>query len=122
MITRYIPESVYHGVPCSIVAVGTALGYETEEEVGSLKPIGIYPDGYLPLEAGNKFIRQHLPVAKREYFKRGQRPRLGDILAGNKREAIICCYGHLIYADGESYYSFFENVNDDVVSVWWLKE
>lgn len=121
MITVREPLPVYNGKPCSVVAVGCALGYTTKDQVETLQPEGIYPDGYLPLEAGNRFIRNSLPVQKREYFKRGMRPKLKEILENNIRRAVICCYGHLVYAEGELYYSFFDNYNDDVVSIWWLK-
>ena len=36
--------------------------------------------------------------------------------------AIVCCYGHFIYLNGDNYYSFFDNENDKVVAVWELKD
>lgn len=120
MLHRVEPHDNYHGLPCSIVAVGCALGYDDYEDIRRLRPKGIYDNGYLPLEAGNRFIRAVLPVSKRVYYKRGMRPKLCDVLLNNKRRAVICCYGHLIYAEGDTYYSFFDNDNDDVVSIWWL--
>lgn len=115
---RIEPNAYLNGYPCSVVAVACALGtmpQKTEEYMAQLKP-----DGYATLAVGNKFIRNNLEVKKRVDYKRGQRPKLKDLHITGK--AIVCVYGHLVYVDQETYWSFFDNENDEVVAVWYLKE
>lgn len=33
----------------------------------------------------------------------------------------VCLLGHYIYIDNDNYYSFFDNDEDEVVCIWWLK-
>ena len=120
MILQILPHDNYRGLPCSIVAAGCALGYTEKKDILTLSPSGIHPDGYLPLEPANRFIRSLLPVKKRITYKRGERPHLWEFLCGNESKALVCVFGHLIYVDGESYYSFFNNLNDDIVCIWIL--
>lgn len=117
---RITPSNIYNNLPCSIVAVGCALG---DEEGKIIKEVeGLKDDGYLTLDNMNRYIRSQLPVQKKEYFRKGERLLLGDFLMGNKRRAVVCLLGHYVYVDGENYYSFFKNEYDEVVCVWWLKE
>ena len=114
---RIDPDSSLWGLPCSICAVASALGYipeGTEEYKKNLKD-----DGYATLNAANRYIRDNLDIAKRTDYKRGQRPMLKNLHLDGK--AVVCVYGHLIFVDHESYWSFFENEDDDVVAVWRLK-
>lgn len=115
---RNEPQSALHGYPCSVVAVASALGRlpdGTPEYLQKLKA-----DGYATLQIANRFIRDNLPVKKRTDYKRGQRPKLKDLHLDG--QALVCVYGHMIYLDHESYWSFFANEEDDVVTVWLLKE
>ena len=111
-----VPDYDLNNLPCSIVAVSCALGYVPDftEYMKKLKS-----DGYATLNASNRFIRDNLDVKKRTDYKRGQRPLLKDLHLD--RRAIVCVYGHLVYLDHETYWSFFENEDDDVVAVWELK-
>ena len=109
-MNRHVPSPALQMVPCSVVAVASALGRRPD---GSPQ---LRPDGYATLAAANKFIRANLPIKRRKDFKRGERPLLRDLHFTGK--AIVCVLGHYIYLDGEDYYSFFENENDDVVAVW----
>ena len=111
---RREPDHALRGYACSIVAVSCALK-RIPQDLPRLRN-----DGWASLEVANKFIRAHLPVKKKVYFKRGQRPRLRDFHVHGT--AIVCVYGHLIYVDHEEYYSFFDNLNDEVVCVWLLKD
>ena len=117
---RITPDSVYNGLPCSIVAVGCALGESRDKTLK--KAVGLRGDGYLTLDNMNKYIRSLLPVQKKEYFKRGERPTLEKLLSDNERKAVVCLLGHYVYIDHDKYWSFFKNEYDDVVCVWWLKE
>ncbi len=121
-MTRKEPDVVFEDYPCSAVAVGCALGIKTKEEVDKIMPEGLRNDGYLTLQGGNRFIRDNLPIKKYKYYKRGERTVLSDLLQGNTQKAIVLVLGHYVYAEGETYYSFFDNDNEDVIAVWWLKE
>ena len=117
---RITPKSIYNGFPCSFVAVGCAVG-EKNEDLMKLAN-GLKDDGYLSLDNMNKYIRSLLPIQKKQYFKRGERPILKDLLENNERKAVVCLLGHYVYIDGKDYWSFFENEYDDVVCIWWIKE
>lgn len=114
--------------PCSVVAVSTALGKETWPTFQQNRQMR--SDGYMPLETMNKFVRDNLHVRKRITYKRGERPKLRElpqILADKfplmqERKAVVCVLGHYLYLAGDVSYSLFDNVDDDVVSVWVLEE
>lgn len=116
MIRRRDPDPVYLGVPCSMVAVGTASGAFPP------KPAGLNSTGYLPLAAMDRFCRSRLPIARAVYYRRGERPSLKEFLEQNNDRAIICVLGHFIYADGSTYWSFLRNAKDPVLKVWYLGE
>ena len=117
---RIQPDLKYNGYPCSYVATGTAVNRILGIEIDL--PDGLHDDGYLSLKSENKYIRSLLPIKKYDYYKRGERPKLKELLKNNQRKAVICVYGHLLYADKNNYYSFFDNDEDEVVAVWWIKE
>jgi len=125
-ITRINPPAVYNGLPCSMVAVGCALGYTSIKDIEKLRSPLLHKDGYLPLNGGNKLIRQNLPIKRggRTDYRRGERPTLRQWLNDHPGgPAVICVYGHLLYTDGTGkYYSFFDNLDDDVVSSWELEK
>ena len=113
---RIIPDQFLSGMPCSIVAVACAKGEMPDITEYSRK---LKSDGYASLNVANRFIRDNLDIRKRTDYKRGQRPKLKDLHL--KGKAVVCVYGHLIYLDGETYWSFFDNEDDDVVTVWLIK-
>lgn len=111
---RIDPRKELHGFPCLMVALSCAKGYLITD-INDLKD-----DGYATLKVANKHIRQYLKIKKRYDYKRGQRPLLKDLHLDGK--ALVCVYGHLIYLEGETYWSFFENEEDEVVAVWVIAE
>ena len=111
---RVNPDESLRNYACSIVAVSCAL-WRIPSNLPKLRS-----DGWATLNVANKFIRENLPVKKRINFRRGERPLLKDLHLDGK--AIVCVYGHLIYLDHETYYSFFDNEYDEVVAVWLLEE
>ena len=118
---RIVPNEIYRELPCSVVAVGCALGIADSETLRGLCSSDLHDDGYLSLRSMNALIRANTGVRKQEYFKRGHRPVLRDFAhehLGSK--AIICLLGHYVYYDGKDYHSFFWNGGDEVVSVWYL--
>ena len=115
---RVSPKPELEGIPCSYVAVACALGgnpSNAEELFTSLKT-----DGYASLAVANRFIRSNLKIKKCINYKRGERPMLIDLHLDGR--AVVCVLGHFLYLDHETYYSFFKNEYDDVVSVWIIKE
>ena len=113
---RKNPPFDFLNTPCIITAVGTAKG--------SISKINHLPDiradGYTRLDEANRFIRANLAVKKSIEYRRGERPKLNEINLDGK--AIVCVLGHYLYLDHNEYYSFFDNLNDDVVRVWILKD
>lgn len=112
---RISPNEALRGVPCSIVAVSCATGVEKAHGGIQLKS-----GGYATLAEMNKYVRSHLQVKRQVKYRRGERPKLKDLHLQGR--GIVCVLGHYLYLDGETYYSFFKNSEDDVVCVWILKE
>lgn len=93
-------------------------GYTDSEIYMSAK---LKADGYLTLNDMNKYIREHINVKKKIYYKRNERITLEEFLADNNEKAIICVLGHYIFVNKQTYYSYFDNISDEVVCVWILK-
>ena len=120
-MSRITPDNKYHGLPCSYVGTGCAYEDVIGEPFPAELPCGLYDDGYLTLENENKFIRQFLPIKKKQYFKRNERITLRRFLENNNERCCVCVYGHFIYVNGKDYWSFFDNEDDMVVCVWYIK-
>ena len=118
---RIEPDSKYHGLPCSYVGAGCAYENIKKERFAPDLPEGLKDDGYLTLENANKFIRQFLPIRKKQYFKRSERFTLREFLENNTEKCCVCVYGHFIYVNEQDYWSFFNNEDDKVVCIWYLK-
>lgn len=118
---RITPSSKYNGLPCSYVATGCAyediFGKEfTEPMFDNLKE-----DGWSTLDNTNKYIRSILPIKKKVYYKRTERMTLRGFLSTNDKRCLVCVYGHFIYVNKKDYWSFFNNKDDMVVCVWYLR-
>ena len=114
---RETPNAYLESEPCLVTAVYCAMSLYNTSPHGFPK---IRSDGYATLDAANRWIRDNLRIRKRIDFKRGERPKLKDLHLQDK--AIVCVLGHYIFLDHETYWSFFDNEEDDVVAVWVLKE
>ena len=121
LVKRRDPSDIYRGVPCSVVAVGTAKGATAGAWDWLVFPEKLRDDGYLSLAEMDRFIRRYLPVRRREYYRRGERPTLLEYLRTSAHRAVICVRGHYLYADRNTYYSFLKNGRDEVISVWILE-
>ena len=115
---RKLPPNYLKGYPCSIAAVACALGELPEDTEDYIDSLG--ENGHATLSQANKLIRSCLEVKKRIDYKRGSRPKLKDFHLDGR--AIVCVLGHYLYAEGDAYYSFYDNLIDEVVAVWLLKE
>lgn len=120
-IVRKEPDKKYLGQPCSVTCVGTAYDHIHTWPFTIIKPEGMRYDGYLRLRDMNQFAREYLPIAKRIDFKKNERPRLKDFLQTNETRCCICVLGHYLYADTQTYWSFFDNDDDKVIAVWYLR-
>ena len=113
---RKIPDGYLADEPCLVVAVHCAME-------GQGTPMGypeLRPDGYATLRDANAWIRENLKVRKRTDYKRGERPMLKDLHLDGK--AVVCVYGHYVFVHRETYWSFFANEEDEVVTVWELED
>lgn len=113
-IVRKEPDKKYRGQPCSVTCVGTAYDHIHTWPFTIIKPEGMRYDGYLRLRDMNQFAREYLPIAKRIDFKKNERPRLKEFLQTNETRCCICVLGHYLYADTQTYWSFFDN--DDALN------
>lgn len=112
---RKNPPAVCDGIPCILAAIGTVKPLSQIEII----PDSINPTGYTRLDAANRLIRKNLSVKKSIEYRRGNRPKLKELHLDG--QAIVCVLGHYLYLDRETYYSFFENENDEVIRIWMLK-
>lgn len=119
---RMIPASIYEELPCSVVAVGCALGIADPAALRALTSPSLHEDGYLSLKGMDALVRANLPVRRCVRFRRGERPALETYTGGTYKPAIVCVEGHFLYTNGFSYWSFFENASDRVVAAWELRE
>jgi len=109
---RISPPEEYLDEPCSIVGIGCATSRHLHFATS-------YSDGYMTLRDMNRIIRENCAVRKRIDYRRGQRPKLRDLHIDGK--ALVCVLGHFVYVENETYWSFFDNEDDEVVTVWILK-
>ena len=110
---RIKPDEKLRRRPCLVTALTCACG----------KPKGtalIKSDGYATLGSANRWIRENVKVERRINFRRGERPKLKDLHLDGR--AVVCVLGHYLFLDHETYWSFFRNSDDEVVTVWVLEE
>ena len=115
---RISPGQLFKNRPCSVTAVGCALGISTLEAVEGLYSHDLHADGYLSLDGMNRLVRANLSVVRRSDYKRGERPCLRDFCPAFKGKAIVCVSGHYVYVCNGNYHSFFRNGDDEVITVW----
>ncbi len=77
---RITPAGKYSGLPCSYVGSGCAYEDIFGEVFDKPLPEGLKSDGWLTLEGNNRYVRSLFDVAKKVYYKRGERPMLRDFL------------------------------------------
>ena len=114
MMTRKTPNTKLAGRPCLVTALRCAMKGKTPVGEPALKE-----GGYATLASADKWIRANLPVEKRINFRRGERPLLKNLHFDG--QAVVCVLGHYIYLEGETYWSFFSNRNDEVVTLWKIR-
>lgn len=117
---RITPSNKYKGLPCCYVGTGCAYEDITNERFKAKLPEGLGKSGWATLQILNSFVRDNLPVEKKVYYKRADRFKLRDFLKQNTKKAGVCVLGHFIYVNGDKYWSFFNNLDDEVVCVWYI--
>ena len=123
---RIEPRDFYLDLPCSVVSIGCAaesiFGKFDYKKIKQFSESASANDNYASLSSVNVQIRKFFPVKRYTYFTRVQRVPLYEWFRNkNCDKAIVCVYGHYIYCDKDSYYSFFDNDADKVVAVWELE-
>lgn len=110
------PSGRFNDMPCLFTAVDLAMGVlESPHGWPELRK-----NGYASLNAANTWIRENLPLKRRKDYRRGRRPKLKDLHLDGI--AVVCVLGHYVFLDHEVYWSFFNNEEDEVVTVWELDE
>ena len=113
LMVRITPSLDYEDLPCSMVAISCAKCELIEEKTS-------HANGYMTLNDNNAFIRKHLTIVKYKYYRRNERIKLKDLHI--KGKAIVLVLGHYIYLKNETYWSFFDNEDDEVVAYWLLPD
>lgn len=117
---RIVPNKIFRGAPCSVVALGCALHVTNRGALRALYSDDMKADGYLSLRGMNALVRAHMHVKQRWNFKKDVRPCLRDFCHDFSGRAIVCVLGHFVYVEDGDYYSYFFNGDDKVVTVWVL--
>lgn len=119
---RILPNKIYRGRPCSVVALGCAMHITDPEALSALYSPVLKKDGYLSLKGMTALVRECTGSRRRWLFKRESRPSLRDFCHTFKGKAVVCVLGHYVYVEGGDYYSFQYNGDDPVVAVWVLSD
>lgn len=119
---RIKPKDFYLDLPCSVVSIGCAAEMLYGSfDYGKIKEFSEQASAngnYATLRSVNVQVRKFLNVKKYTYYTRAERKTLKECCSG--KTAIVCVYGHFVFVNGDSYYSYFDNDNDKVVAVWEL--
>ena len=118
---RYNPSANLYNTPCSIVALDTAYRDIYNEFIAIDEIVRTRPDGYLALSKMQVYIKLLFKVKKSIQYTKKDRFKLKEFLQNNDKKCIICLLGHYIYVDGKNYYSFFQNLEDEVVKIWYVE-
>ena len=119
---RITPKDFYLDLPCSVVSIGCASetlhGSFDYGKIKEFSEMASANNNYATLRSVNEQVRRFFQVKKYTYYKRAERKTLKECCSG--KTAIVCVYGHFVFVNGDSYYSYFDNDNDKVVAVWEL--
>ena len=119
---RITPDRKYFDMPCAHVAIGTAYERRFCKPFPQQALSIARANGYCTLREADSAIRHLLPVRKKVYFKRNERMALSEFLGANEAHCVVCVLGHYIYAEGSTYWSFFDNEDDPVVCAWYIEK
>lgn len=106
--------------PCSILALGLALKLVNRYPNNDLG-VKVDEKGYCQLGNMDIAIKQHFNVVHYQYIRKEKRKKLGEYITF-PGIYIVCVKGHYILIHDKDYYSFFNNLDDEVVAYWKLEE
>ena len=119
---QIIPNERFNGIACSKVALYYAYKDIYNQKIAVNDIIQTRPDGYLALSKMNTYINMFFKIKKTQQYAKANRITLADFLIRcNDKKAIICLEGHYIYVKGKDYFSFFNNLHDKIVKIWYLE-
>lgn len=119
---QIIPNERFNGMPCSMVALYYAYKNIYNQRIAVNEIIKTRPDGYLALAKMNNYINMFFKVKKAQQYGSAKSFTLKEFLQTNDKKAILCLLGHYIYVDGKNYFSFFNNLYDKIVKIWYVEE
>ena len=119
---QIIPNERFNNMPCSMVALYYAYKNIYNQRIAVNEIIKTRPDGYLALAKMNTYINMFFKVKKAQQYGSAKRFTLNEFLQTNDKKAILCLLGHYIYVDGKNYFSFFNNLHDKIVKIWYVEE
>ena len=119
---RITPDNKFLDLPCAHVAIGIAYERRFHDPFPQQALSISCANGYCTLREADSAIRHLLPVRKKVYFKRNERMALSEFLGANEAHCVVCVLGHYIYAEGSTYWSFFDNEDDPVVCAWYIEK
>lgn len=115
------PNERFNNTPCSMVALYYAYKNIYNQRIAVEEIIRTRPDGYLALAKMNNYINMFFKVKKAQQYGKDKRFSLSEFLKTNDKKCVVCVLGHYIYVDGKNYFSFFDNLHDKIVKIWYLE-
>ena len=120
---QIIPNERFNNTPCSMVAMYYAYKDIYNQRIAVNEIIRTRSDGYLALSKMNTYINMFFKIKKTEQYAKDKRFTLAEFLInGNEKKCIVCLEGHYIYVKGKDYFSFFNNLHDKIVKIWYVEE
>lgn len=128
MIHRQIDSKSYYGLPCILVAIDQAYKcFDKEFPARKMLEFPLfknnelfYKNGYCSLRKARECINYLFKVKSYKFIKGERRKPLKDYdLIG---KYIILVKGHYVASWNNTYFSIFNNDNDEVVALWELEE
>ena len=128
MICRQIDSGSYNGLPCILVAIDQACKSSGKEfparkmlEFPLFKNNELFDkNGYCTLRKARECINYLFKVKSYKFIKGERRKPLKEYDLMGKY--IILVKGHYVASWNNTYFSLFNNDNDEVVALWELEE
>lgn len=118
---RYNPSSILYNKPCSMVSLDTAYRDIYNEFIDIDEIVRTRSDGCLALSKMDMYVKLLFRVRKAIQYTKEKRFTLKEFLQHNMIKCIVCVEGHYVYVDGKNYYSFFDNLEDKIVKIWYVE-
>ena len=119
---RIIPELKDNKIPPYYIGVVNA--YEDiykNEFLQSIYTMPIILSDTRYLSDANRYIRSVLSIKKRQIIKKEEQILLKTFLLENTSKCLVYINDYLIYVTEKDYYSFFDNENDYILGIWYIR-